>query len=134
MNFGLTNMPADFQKYINDILRSFLNVFCIAYLDNVLIFGETLEEHKVHVHKVMEALSAAGLHLKPEKCKFHKTEVEYLGIIISTEGIKMNQDKVNAGAEWETPANLTDVRLFLRFANFYRRFIKGYSEVVAPMV
>ena len=99
MNFGLTNAPADFQKYINDTLRSFLDVFCTAYLDNVLIFSETLEKYKVHVRKVMEALSTAGLHLKPEKCKFHKTEVEYLGIIISTGGIKMNQDKVKAVAE-----------------------------------
>ena len=88
----------------------------------------------MHVHKVMEALATARLHLKLEKCEFHKTEVEYLGIIISTEGIKINQDKVKAVAEWETPANLTNIWSFLRFANFYRRFIKGYNGVVAPMV
>jgi len=80
MPFGLTNAPADFQWFINDVLYPFLNNFYTAYLDDILIYSETLAEHKVHVMKVLEVLAKAGLYLKPEKCEFHKTEVRYLGI------------------------------------------------------
>lgn len=90
MPFGLTNAPMGFQRFINDVLHPFLDNFCTAYLDDNLIYSETLEEHQEHVRKVLEVLSKTGLHLKPEKCEFHKTEVKYLGLIISTEGVKMD--------------------------------------------
>ena len=80
---GLTNAPAEFQPFINDVLHPFLDAFCTAYLDDILIYSETLEEYQAHVKKVLEALSKVSLHLKPKKCKFHKTEVKYLGLIIS---------------------------------------------------
>ena len=75
MPFGLTNPPADFQRFINDVLHPFLDAFCTAYLDDILIYSETLEEHQAYGKKVLQALSKVGLHLKPEKCKFYKTEV-----------------------------------------------------------
>ena len=134
MPFGLTNAPADFQRFINDVLHPFLDNFCTAYLDDILIYSETLAEHKVHVKKVLEVLAKAGLHLKPEKCEFHRTEVKYLGLILSNNGIKMDPGKVEAVTKWESPRNLRDVRAFLGFANFYRRFIRGYSEIVSPIV
>ena len=134
MPFGLTNAPADFQKFINDTLRPFLDLFCTAYLDDILVYSDTLEEHKIHVRRVLEALSEAGLHLKPEKCEFHRQQVKYLGMIVQHNGVRMDPAKVSAIVEWDSPKNLTDVRSFLGFANFYRRFIKGYSEVVAPIV
>jgi hypothetical protein len=81
----------------------------------------------------LEALSEAGLHLKPEKCEFHQREVKYLGFIISTSGTKMDPAKVATIQEWLEPRNVKDVQSFLGFANFYRRFIKGYSNIVAPM-
>ena len=90
MPFGLTNAPADFQRFINDVLHPFLDAFCTAYLDDILIYSESLEEHQEHVKKVLQALSKVGLHLKPEKCEFHKTEVKYLGLIISADGVKMD--------------------------------------------
>jgi hypothetical protein len=134
MPFGLTNAPADFQKFINDTLRPFLDFFCTAYLDDILVYSDTLDEHRIHVRRVLEALSAVGLHLKPEKCEFHKQEVKYLGMIVQHNGIRMDPAKVSAIVLWEDPENLTDVRSFLGFSNFYRRFIKGYSQVVSPMV
>jgi hypothetical protein len=134
MPFGLTNAPADFQRFINDVLHPFLDVFCTAYLDDILVYSETLEDHRAHVRQVLEVLSKAGLHLQPEKCHFHKTEVKYLGLIITADGVKMDPAKVEAVVSWESPRNLHDVRAFLGFANFYRRFIVGYSQVVAPMV
>ena len=134
MLFGLTNAPADFQRFINDILHPFLDAFCTTYLDNILIYSETLEEHRAHVKKVLEALSKVGLHLLPEKCEFHKTEVKYLGLIILADGVKMDQKKVKAVVEWGSPKNLFDLHAFLGFSNFYRQFILGYSKVVSPMI
>ena len=90
MPFSLTNAPADFQCFINDVLHPFLDAFCIAYLDDILIYSKTLEEHQAYVKKVLEALSKVGLHLNLEKCEFHKTEVKYLGLIISADGVKMD--------------------------------------------
>ena len=134
MPFGLTKAPADFQRFINDTLHPFLDYFCIYYLDDILVYSATLEEHREHVWRVLEALSKAGLHLKPEKCHFHKTEVKYLGLIISADGVWMDPEKVMAILEWGSPRNLHDVRAFLGFANFYRQFILGYSSVVALLV
>jgi len=133
MPFGLTNAPASFQHFINDTLRDFLDVFCTAYLDDILIYSDSLAEHKIHVKQVLEKLEHAGLYLKPEKCEFHVQEVKYLGLIVTTEGICMDPTKVAAIRDWETPANLKDVQAFLGFANFYRRFILGYSKIVAPL-
>ena len=82
----------------------------------------------------MEALSKVGLHLKPEKCEFHKSEVKYLGLIISVDSVKMDQKKVKAVVEWASPKNLHDLHVFLGFSNFYRQFISGYSEVASLMI
>ena len=120
MPFGLTNAPADFQHFINDALHPFLDLFCMAYLDNILNYSVMLEEHREHVWRILEALSRAGLHLKPEKCHFHKTEVKYLGLIISADGVRIDSEKVTAVMEWGSPRNLHDVRAFLKFANFYQ--------------
>jgi hypothetical protein len=133
MPFGLTNAPADFQRFINDTLSPFLDQFTSAYLNDILIYSDTMEEHLQHIRRVLERLTTAGLHLKPEKCEFHKTEVKYLGLIVGAEGIKMDPSKVETVKSWPTPGNVRDVRSFLGFANFYRRFIMGYSKVVEPL-
>jgi len=133
MPFGLTNAPADFQRFINETLAHFLDHFTSAYLNDILIHSDTMEEHTRHVHRVLERLTDADLHLKPEKCEFHKTEVKYLGLIIGADGIKMDPSKVEKVKAWPPPENLRDVRAFLGLANFYRRFIKGYPKVVEPL-
>lgn len=133
MNFGLTGAPATWQRFINDVLREFLDVCATAYLDDILIYSETMEEHVIHVRRILQALAKAGLHLKPEKCKFFQQEVGYLGLLISTNGIRMEPGKISAVLEWPTPRNVKDVRAFVGFANFYRRFIRNYSGIVTPL-
>ena len=91
--FGLTNALADFQRFINDVLHPFLDAFCIVYVDDILIYSETLEEYQAYVKKVLEALSKVSLYLKPEKYEFHKMEVKYLGLIILADSVKMDQKK-----------------------------------------
>jgi len=131
--FGLTNATSDFQTLINDVHCAYLDDFCTAFLDDIFIYSNTLKEHKEQVYKGLKALLQAGLHLKPEKCHFHKQEVKYLGFIITTKGIRMDPEKVSCILGWETPKNVTDVQCFLGFANFYKRFIKDYSKVVMPL-
>jgi len=102
MLFGLTNTPADFQRFINETLAPFLDHFTSAYVDVILIYSDTMEEHTQHVHWVLERLTDAGLHLKPENCKFHETEVKYLGLIIGADGIKMDPSKIETVKAWPT--------------------------------
>jgi hypothetical protein len=94
MPFGLTNAPAIFQNFINNVLAPYLDQFCTAYLDNMLIYSDTFEEYQEYVNWVLEAFEKAGLYLKLEKCEFYRQEVKYLGLIISTEGIKMDPEKI----------------------------------------
>jgi len=102
MPFGLTNAPASFQHFVNDVLRKFLDRTGTAFLDDVLIYSDTLEENIQHTHEILEALNGAGLHLKPEKCRFHVQEVDYLGLVITPGGIQMQPGKVATIQKWES--------------------------------
>ena len=133
MPFGLCNAPGTFQTFINEVLREHLDVFCTAYLNDILIYSGTKEEHVQHVRKVLQKLQTAGLFLDINKCEFHTTEVRYLGLIITTQGLKMEPQKINAIVTWQPPRGLRDVQAFLGFANFYRRFINNYSKLAAPL-
>jgi hypothetical protein len=133
MPFGLTNAPVTFQNYINHVLEPYLDRFCTTYLNDTLIYSDNFEEHQQCVRLVLDASAKVGLHLKTEKCEFHQQEVKYLGLIISTEGIKMDPEKIRAVQDWEPPSNLKDVRAFLGFANFYRHFVRNYSRIVQPL-
>ena len=128
MPFGLSNAPATFQARINEVLHPFLDVFCTAYIDDVLVYSDSLEEHRIHVKRVLHSLQQAGLQLDIKKCEFEKTEVTYLGMIISDQGVQMDPAKVACIREWHTPRDVKDVQGFLGFANFYRRFIKEFSH------
>ena len=134
MPFGLANAPSSFQNFINDILHGMLDEFCTAYIDDILIYSNSKKEHQSHVRKVLAALQKAGLQADIDKCEFHVTKISYLGLIISTEGIRMDPKKVEAVQNWETPTCVKDVQAFIGFANFYRRFIRAFSEVVRPMI
>jgi hypothetical protein len=133
MPFGLTNAPASFQSYANDCLREFLDVFCIVYLDDVLIYSRTLEEHIRHVKQVLSRLRQYGLTCKLSKCEFHSTSTSFLGFVISPDGVSMEPDRVVTITEWPIPSSVHDIQIFLGFANFYRRFIHSYSRVTAPI-
>lgn len=132
MPFGLANAPATFQHFMNDIFRDMTDIFVVIYLDDILIFSENEKMHPTHVRMVLERLRKHNLHAKPEKCDFHCTSVEYLGLIISPDGISMDPKKVKVILAWPPPENVKQLQSFLGFANFYRRFIDNYSGIVKP--
>ena len=134
MPFGLTNAPATFQALINTTLCKYLDIFVTAYLDDILIYTKgTLKEHIQEAKKVFKALQEADIRLRPDKCKFYVKTVKFLGSIITTNGIQMDNEKVKAIREWPEPRNLKEVQAFLGFANFYQRFIQGYSQICTPL-
>ena len=130
---GLTNAPADYQTFINDILKPCLGRHTSAFFDDILIFSENKEDHVRHVLEVLEILSKHGVHLRLGKCKFHTTKVKYLGFIISTDGVSMDPRKLAEISDWKPPTTVKGVQEFLGFANFYRRFIYGYADIVKPL-
>src|SRR5207248_3125247 len=133
MPFGLTNAPASMQSLVNDILKPFLDLFIIAFLDDILIYSRNLKEHILHVRQVLEALYKVRLYIKPEKCEFHITTVNFLGYTLTPEGTKMDESKVQSVLQWLQPKTIKEIQTFLGLANFYRRFIQGYSTIVAPL-
>jgi RNase H-like domain found in reverse transcriptase/Reverse transcriptase (RNA-dependent DNA polymerase)/Integrase zinc binding domain/Chromo (CHRromatin Organisation MOdifier) domain/Aspartyl protease len=133
MPFGLTNAPASCQALVNDALREYLDIFTVAYLDDILVYSKSYEEHVQHVTKVLSALEKHGLRVNLEKCEFHKQRVEFLGSIITTKGVLMDPKKVEAVQTWPQPKTVKELQSFLGFANFYRRFIEGYSKTTAPL-
>jgi hypothetical protein len=134
MFFGLTNSPATFQTMMNTIFKDEIDGGkVIIYLDDILIFTETLEEHETMVRKVLQKLRANKLFLKHTKCSFEQAEVEYLGVIVSHNTVRMDPAKVQAVVEWPEPCHKRDVQQFLGFMNFYRRFIEGFSGIAKPL-
>ena len=133
--FGLANAPSTFQRYINWALRKYIDEFCSAYLDDVLIYTNgSLSEHRKHVNKVLDALGGAGLSLDIKKCEFEVKSTKYLGFIIEAgKGLRMDPEKVKAIHDWQAPKTVKAVRSFLGFANFYRQFIKDFSKLAAPL-
>ncbi|KAF4221872.1 hypothetical protein CNMCM6457_001568 [Aspergillus fumigatiaffinis] len=133
MPFGLTNAPASFQRFINEVLHEYLHLYVIAYLDDILIFSRDKEEHVVHVNNVLRKLQEANIKLKLKKCEFHVQGTEFLGHWISTEGIHMDVNKVKLIIEWPQPKNIKETQQFIRLVNYYRRFIKGYANIMHPL-
>ncbi len=131
--FGLSNAPAVFQALVNDVLRDMLDQFIYVYLDDILIFSHSLQEHVQHVRRVLQRLLENGLYVKAEKCVFHAQSVPFLGCIVSVEGMRMDPDKIQAVVDWPTPDSRKALQRFLGFANFYRRFIRSFSQLAAPL-
>ena len=127
--FGLTNGPVNYQHYMNDVLWDYLNDFCSAYLDDILIYSKNLKDHVKHVCLVLQKLIDAGLQVNIEKCQFHVQETPFLGVILSVDGLHMDPKKVQVVVDWANPMNLKQVQAFIGFCNFYRRFIKGFSKI-----
>ena len=133
MPFGLTNAPATFQTLINNIFREHLNQFIIAYLDDILIYSDTYEEHLQHLETVLQILRQNELYAKPQKCIFVKSELEFCGHIVGNGVIKVMQDKIKSIAEWPQPKNVHEVRQFLGLAGYYRRFIRNFGLIALPL-
>src|SRR5467141_3766229 len=134
MSMGLTNAPATFQAFMNHIFRDMTDIFVVIYLNDILIFSNSLEDHWVHVRRVLERLREYDLHSKPEKCLFHTQRIEFLGFMVTPTGISMDTAKTDAVSVWPTPTSLKAVQAFLGFSNFYRRFIVGFSDIVIPLI
>ena len=133
MPFGATNAPATFQRLMHDCLGDLNMNWCIVYLDDIIVFSNTKEEHLKRLEAVFQKLMAAGLKLKPTKCFFFRDEIEYLGHVVSGKGISTNPKKIEAVTKWPTPKTVYDVRSFLGFVGYYRRFIKNFSKITKPI-
>jgi len=118
---------------MNQILSEYLDIFCVTYLDDILIFSQNLEDHRRHVRTILRQVEETGLTLKVSKCEFHTMEIEYLGYVISPQGLQMDEEKIRTIKEWKEPTNVKGIQSFLGFANFYRRFIQDYSWITTPL-
>ncbi|MBW0499006.1 hypothetical protein O181_038721 [Austropuccinia psidii MF-1] len=133
MPFGLTNAPASFQNLVNDIFSDFLDLFVVVYLDDIMVFSKSEEEHGKHVASFLQRLSDNNLFSKASKCVFHASSVEYLGYVVSSDGLKMNSSKVQQILNWPQPKNIKALQSFLGFDNFYHCFIKNYSKKITAL-
>jgi len=133
--FGLTGAPATFQRYINRTLQEYLDEFCSAYIDDVLIYSSgSLSDHRKKVRKVLQRLQEAGLQVDIDKCDFEVKSVKYLGFIVEAgKGIRVDPEKIRAVKQWERPTTVKGVRGFIGFANYYREFVPDFSTIAMPL-
>ena len=130
LSFKLINDSASFQQYMNDILWNFLNDFCQAYLNDILIYSKTQQEHQQHVKMILNHLREADLQVDIQKCEFNVEKTVFLKVIVSEQSLCMNFIKVKVIVNWAMLINLKEVQSFMRLINFYRRFIKDFSKLV----
>ena len=133
MPFGLSNAPATFQRLMDHVLRGLQWEKCLVYLDDIIIFGKTFDETLGNLRCVMKRLKSAGLKLKASKCQWFRKSVKYLGHIVSAEGVACDPEKIEAVQSWPVPCTVTQVRQFLGFASYYRKFIPNFSAIAKPL-
>ena len=129
MPFGLSNAPSAFQRFINEVFYDLLDVYIIIYFDDILIYSDNLEDHKKHVKEVLRRLQDNKLYASSTKCVFHQNRVEFLGFILGSDSLRMDESKIQTIWDWPTPCRVKDVQSFLEFTNFYRHFINNYVGV-----
>lgn len=133
MPFGLANAPATYQRLMEEVMGELHTRICYVYIDDVIVFAKTYEEHLHHLELVFERIADAGLKLAPDKCSLFKRKVKYVGHVVSENGIEPDPDKVEKVVNWPRPENPEDVRRFLGFIGYYRRFIKNFSRIARPL-
>ena len=133
MPFGLTNVPAYFMNLMNKLFMEELDKFVVVFIDDILIYSKSAEEHEQHLRIVLEKLRAHKLYAKFSKCEFWLTKIAFLGHILSEEGLAVDPTKEEAVTKWKQPTIVTEVRSFLGLAGYYRRFIKRFLKIARPM-
>lgn len=134
MPFGLSNAPNTFMRMMNQVLRPFIGKFVVVYFDDILIYSKSESDHKNHLREVLTALKENELYVNLKKSTFNTSQLVFLGYIVGAEGIHVDQEKVRAIREWPTPKNVSEVRSFHGLATFYRRFIRDFCTIVAPII
>jgi hypothetical protein len=129
MPFGLSNAPSTFQTIMNAIFRPHLQKFILVFFDDILIYSSTWEMHLHHVTQTLEILKQQQFFLKASKCAFGKQELEYLGHIVSHQGVKVDSKKIEAMVAWPRPANIFELRGFLGLTGYYRKFVRNYGLI-----
>ncbi|KAK3550994.1 hypothetical protein QTP70_011447 [Hemibagrus guttatus] len=133
MPYGLVNAPSVFQGIMHEVLREFLHKSVLVYIDDILIYYRSMADHRQNVAEVHQHLRDYQLFLKAEKCTFHQPSVQFLGYNIDRSGIRMDERKVTTVKDWPIPTSVKELQMFLGFANFYRRFIQGFSSITSPL-
>lgn len=133
LSMGLANAPATFQAVMNSIFRPYIGKFVLVYLDDIIVFSKTPEEHEQHIRVVLEALQKEQLQAKLSKCEFNKQELKFLGMVVSKDGLKVDETKVKVVRDWPTPTDVSSLRGFLGLSNYFRKFIQGYASLAAPL-
>ena len=133
MPFGLTNSRASFTRLMSHILRGLEYCFALIYIDDIIIFSKSVEELLAHLEEIFRRLKEANLKLNPKKCCFAKQKVEYLGHVVSTDGVQPNPEKVRVVQDFPVHKNLKQLRTSMGLANYYRRFVKGFARIAGPL-
>jgi len=133
MPFGLTNAPSTFMRLMNHVLRAFIGIFVVVYFDDILVYSKSLREHIEHLDSVLNVLRKEELYANLKKCTFCTDNLVFFGFVVSADGVKVDEEKVKVIKDWPSPKTVGEVRSFHGLAGFYRRFVKDFSTIAAPL-